>query len=94
MKRPVFSFRPNLKDTSHRKAWKILESVPKGEKTAYLVQAVLAFEQNTHLEETIRHVIREELQGKCLNLETMNQQEKKEEIPEMMMDFLSMLQKE
>lgn len=94
MKRPVFSFRPNMKDPNHRKAWEILQLVPEGGKTAYLVNSILRFHEQSVLEETVRRVVREELEGKCLNTEAANQQERKDTIPEEMLDFLSMLQEE
>lgn len=51
MKRPVFSFRPNMKDPNHRKAWEILQLVPEGEKTAYLVNAILRVHEQIILED-------------------------------------------
>lgn len=45
MKRPVFSFRPNRKDRNHRKAWSILEKVPEGEKSQFVVDAILFYDQ-------------------------------------------------
>ena len=51
MNRPIFMFRPNLRNSEHRKAWEILQNVPEGQKNAFLVQAVL------------RRVIREEIQA-------------------------------
>ena len=94
MKRPVFSFRPNMKDPNHRKAWEILQLVPEGEKTTYLVNTILRVHEQIVLEETIRRVVREELEGKCLNTGAANQQERKDAIPEEMLEFLSMLQEE
>ena len=41
MSRPVFSFRPTLDDSEHKRAWEILQSVPNGQKNAFLVQAIL-----------------------------------------------------
>lgn len=83
-----------MKDPNHRKAWEILQHVPEGEKTSYLVNTILRFHEQSVLEETIRRVIREELEGKCLNTGAANQQEQKDAVPEVMMDFLSMLQEE
>lgn len=40
MNRPIFMFRPNLRNSEHRKAWEILQNVPEGQKNAFLVQAV------------------------------------------------------
>ena len=63
MKRPVFSFRPNRKDRNHRKAWSILEKVPEGEKSQFVVDAILFYDQADALEQLIRKSVREEL--KC-----------------------------
>ena len=38
MSRPLFGFRPNLRNKAHRRAWKILQAVPEGRKNAFLVQ--------------------------------------------------------
>lgn len=40
MSRPVFSFRPNLKNPEHEKAWQILMEVPKGQRNQYLVDVI------------------------------------------------------
>lgn len=47
-------FRPNLQNEDHRKAWEILQSVPEGQKSAFLVRAILATEQQRELEATLR----------------------------------------
>lgn len=83
-----------MKDPNHRKAWEILQLVQEGEKTTYLVNTILRVHEQIVLEETIRRVVREELEGKCLNTGAVNQQERKDAIPEEMLDFLSMLQEE
>lgn len=59
MKRPVFSFRPNRKDRNHRKAWSILEKVPEGEKSQFVVDAILFYDQADALEQLIRKSVRE-----------------------------------
>ena len=41
MKRPKFMFRPNLQNADHRRAWELLQAVPNGQKSAFLVQAIL-----------------------------------------------------
>ena len=41
MSRPLFMFRPNLRNAEHRKAWEVLQNVPEGQKSAFLVQAIL-----------------------------------------------------
>lgn len=63
VKRPVFSFRLNLDNPDHQKAWEILQSVPDGQKSSYLVQVILKDQENNQLEKSIRQAIREELAG-------------------------------
>ena len=91
MKRPVFSFRPNLKEGNHRRAWEILSHVPEGEKTAYLVNAVLFYEQAAGLEEMVRRAVWEELKGRSgSEMERPQEAQTKEnEIPEQMLEFLT-----
>ena len=62
MKRPQYVFRPNLSDPQHRRAWALLQQVPSAKRKECLVQAILAAEQTDRLEESIRKVVREELQ--------------------------------
>ena len=62
MKRPQYVFRPNLSDPQHRRAWALLQQVPSVKRKEVLVQAILATEQTDRLEESIRKVVREELQ--------------------------------
>ena len=62
MKRPQYVFRPNLNDPQHRRAWELLQQVPSARRKEFLVQAILATEQTDRLEESIRKVVREELQ--------------------------------
>ena len=45
MSRPVFSFRPNLKNPEHEKAWRILMDVPAGQRNQYLVNVILEKEE-------------------------------------------------
>lgn len=84
MKRPVFSFRPNLEKEDHRQAWKILQSVPERKRSQYLVSVILKSEKEDQLEKIIRNAIREELSG-C----DMIQKKEPEELPDQMLDFLS-----
>ena len=62
MKRPQYVFRPNLNDPQHRRAWALLQQVPSVRRKEFLVQAILAAERTDRLEESIRKVVREELQ--------------------------------
>lgn len=94
MKRPVFSFRPNLKDPNHRRAWELLSGIPEGEKTAYLVNAVLFYDQAGVLEGMIRQAVREELQGIQIPEKTVETEVDCGSVPEEMFTFLEMLQDE
>ena len=89
MSRPVFSFRPNLKNSKHEKAWRILQDVPAGQRNQYLVDVIL--EQEETLKRLIQEAVREEL--KCGDVERMPAQEK-EEIPGQMLDFLFQMEQE
>ena len=62
MKRPQYVFRPNLSDPQHRRAWALLQQMPPAKRKEFLVQSILAAEQTDMLEESIRKVVREELQ--------------------------------
>ena len=62
MKRPQYVFRPNLNDPQHRRAWELLQQMPSARRKEFLVQAIRAAEQTDRLEESIRKVVREELQ--------------------------------
>ena len=63
MKRPQYVFRPNLSDPQHHRAWVLLQQMPSARRKEFLVQAILAAEQTDRLEESIRKVVREELQA-------------------------------
>ena len=85
MRRLVFSFRPNLENSEHKRAWDILQSVPEGQKNRYLVQAIIRMDDTEHLEKIIRKVIREEV---CGNAVYQSKSPSPKEIPDQMMDFL------
>ena len=80
-------FRPNLRNEDHRRAWAILQTVPEGQKSTFLVQAILESERKDVLEATLRRILREEL--KALLSQPEVQQE--ESSPEQMMGFLGSL---
>lgn len=63
MKRPRFSFRPNPQIEEHRKAWEILQAVPEGQKSAFLVRSILQNARQENLENTLRRVLRDELRA-------------------------------
>ena len=87
MSRPLFGFRPNLRNKAHRKAWEILQAVPEGRKNAFLEQAILEYEEKEALESTLRRVLREELQP----VPSQPVQQPEEAIPSEMMGFLGSL---
>ena len=88
MSRPVFSFRPTLDDSEHKRAWEILQSVPNGQKNAFLVQAILQSADSENLIEKIRMVFREELKGVQISPEK-NMGKQEDGILSQMLDFLS-----
>ena len=91
MSRPVFSFRPNLKNPEHEKAWQILMEVPAGQRNQYLVDVILEKEERETLRKLIQETVREEL--KSGGMERMPVYEK-EEIPDQMLDFLFQMEQE
>ena len=99
MSRPLFMFRPNLRNAEHRKAWEILQNVPEGQKSAFLVQAILETVQKEDLETILRRVLREELKSSstlpCGTLSAgESTQAPGESIPQEMMGFLDSLMDE
>lgn len=89
MKRPVFSFRPNMDHADHRQAWDILSRVPEGQKNQYLVQAILEVQERAYLEKVIRETVREELKSGGM---PRPEAPATETIPNQMLDFLSKLE--
>ena len=73
------------------KSPQILQSVPDGQKSSYLVQVILKDQENNQLEKSIRQAIREELAGVSIS-GSGESVSKKEEIPSQMLDFLSGLE--
>lgn len=63
MRRPVFSFRPNMDNPEHRQAWEILQSVPEGQKNQFVVSAILRSREGKYLERIVRQAVREEVQN-------------------------------
>lgn len=86
MKRPVFSFRPNLNDPDNKKAWEILQGVPKGQRNQYLVQAILKTQEGEYLKKLIQETIREAI----ICDDTTHLTSKADDgLPTQMLDFLS-----
>ena len=90
MKRPQYVFRPNLSDPQHLCAWVLLQRTPPARRKEFLVQAILAVEQTDRLEESIRKVVREELQTVNLGASTLRTQAA-DTIPNPAIDFLASL---
>lgn len=87
MTRPRFSFRPNLQNEEHRKAWEALQAVPEGQRNAFLVRAILESARKETLETTLQRVLREEL--KAVPYQPVERPE--EAIPQEMLGFLGAL---
>ena len=60
MNRPHFLFRPNMQNEDHRRAWQLLQEVPEGQKSAFIVRAILRMDQAEGLETLLRRVLQEE----------------------------------
>ena len=90
MKRPQYVFRPNLSDPQHRRAWELLQQVPSAKRKEFLVQSILAAEQTNRLEESIRKVVRAELQAVSITT-SVSSQPPENAIPDSALDFLNSL---
>lgn len=90
MRRPVFSFRPNMDNLEHRQAWEILQSVPEGQKNQFIVSAILKSKERECLEQLVRQAVREEMQN-AAPLQKQEMEKEREEIPEQMLGFLEQL---
>ena len=90
MKRPQYVFRPNLSDPQHRRAWALLQQMSSARRKEFLVQTILATEQTDRLEESIRKVVREELQTASITTSVPSQPQL-DAIPDSALDFLSRL---
>ena len=90
MKRPQYVFRPNLNEPQHRRAWALLQQVPPAKRKEFLVQSILVAEQTDRLEESIRKVVREELQAVNITAPILSQPQE-DIIPDSALDFLSTL---
>lgn len=91
MSRPVFSFRPNLQNARHERAWEILSRVPEGQKNQYLVDAILKMADGEWIKQVVLEAVRDGVKGDEME-HPMKQ--KKEEIPDSMMEFLFRMEQE
>lgn len=87
MSRPRYSFRPNLQNEEHKKAWDILQSVPEGQRNAFIARAILENARKDTLENTMRRVLREELRASPVQPEAKQE----DTIPQEMLRFLDSL---
>ena len=87
MTRPRFSFRPNLQNEEHRRAWAALQAVPEGQRSAFLVRAILQSVRQEALEDSLRRVLREERQA----VPSQPFKQPEEAVPQEMLGFLSSL---
>ena len=87
MSRHRFSFRPNLQNEEHRKAWDLLQSVPEGQRSTFIARAILENVRQDTLENTLRRVLREELRASPVQPEA----EQEDTIPQEMLRFLDSL---
>ena len=89
MNRPRYTFRPNLKNEDHRRAWETLMAVPEGQRNAFLARVILQCVRQEAMEESLRRIIREE--WKAAPFSSSRQAEAKEDIPQEMLCFLDSL---
>ena len=87
MSRHRFSFRPNLQNEEHRKAWDLLQSVTEGQRNTFIARAILENVRQDTLENTLRRVLREELQASPVQRESGQE----DPIPQEMLHFLDSL---
>ena len=87
MNRQQSLFRPNPRSSRHQQAWRYLQTIPPGQKNAYIVQAILQFETEKSLEKSLREI----LSTITTKTEQVSQVALNTEIPDEMMGFLDNL---
>lgn len=90
MNRPNFLFRPNMQNEDHKRAWRLLQEVPEGQKSAFIVRAILQMDQEERLEKMLRRVLREEQVAVIERTEAIQETA----LPDGMMGFLDALMDE
>lgn len=96
----MFSFRPNMENPDHREAWRILKGIPEGQKNLFLVRAILNEHDTEYLQEVIRKTVREELKSCSMEESKVFRSDRQEaadltgEVPDQVLDFISLLQDE
>ena len=90
MNRPHFLFRPNMQNEDHRRAWQLLQNVPEGQKSAFIVRAIIRMDEANGLETMLRRVLREEQVAVIGRTDAVQETG----LPDGMMDFLDALMDE
>ena len=93
MNRPQFVFRPNLRDPDQRRAWKLLQAQPVGERSAYLAACIIKAGDLEAAQKELRAMLREEL-GKIQVAAMPAESKAKKALPNSTLDFFSALQEE
>ena len=93
MNRPQFVFRPNLRDPDQRRAWKLLQAQPVGERSAYLATCILKASDLDAAQKELRIMLREEL-DKIQVTAPVAEPKPKKALPKSTLDFFSALQEE
>ena len=79
-----------MQNEDHRRAWRLLQEVPEGQKSAFIVRAILQMDQEDRLETMLRRVLREEQ----ITVSGQKDAAKETELPDGMMGFLDALMDE
>ena len=93
MNRPQFVFRPNLRDPAQRRAWKLLQAQPVGERSAYLAACIIKAGDLEAAQKELRAMLREEL-GKIQVAAMPAESKAKKAVPKSTLDFFSALQED
>lgn len=89
-----------MENPDHREAWRILKGVPEGQKNLFLVRAILNEHDTGYLQEVIRKTVREELKSCSMGGSKVFRSDRQEaadltgEVPDQVLDFISLLQDE
>ena len=93
MKRPQFVFRPNLRDPAQRRAWRLLQDQPAGERSAYLAACIVRASDQAAAQKELRVMLREEL-GKIQITAAPAEPKPKKAVPRATLDFFTALQED
>lgn len=93
-----------MENPEHRRAWEILQKIPEGQKNLFLVRAVLHEQDREYLKQVVQKAVREELKGcriggsvgdgEINRMPELEEQKSAGEVPDQVLDFISMLQEE